>query len=711
MKIMKKLFTYLFYLFTVFVTGCNPHSQLDLSRIDPGQYDSTWYNHTPLRFIQTNLNETDAAMDIDAYMQSLVDASASMVVFNVGGIEAFYDTKLPFHHKSPYLTNDRDLVWEIIKKCHEKGIKFIARFDMSKVNESIATQKPEWLYVGTDGNNVNYNGEVHTCLNGGYQQEYVFEILREAIAKYPFDAIFFNMGGYQTSDYSQVNHGLCQCRNCKKRFHDLTGLNLPVKPDMSDPAYRKYREFQSITSDELDQRVRSFIKSLNPNLVFQHRVGEILRSESGTSYTSAIDWNYHATENVKRTLNSFKNQTPNDTYNYLMGMDYRHTATSPNIGRIFIAEQMLNGAGPGIYLMGRIETQLDRAFLPTLNEMFGFHKKNEKLFTNVQSLARVGLIMGSGREFRGIMKLLIEEHVMYDLIQPGAVENEELPGKLEDYDALILGNVTNMDENFISLIDNYVKNGGQLLVTGFPGIDIDFGENKNKIRLQSLGEISEVEVFSQPRSTYLKITGNDRLELGIKELEDFDVIMMNSRFLKCKTQGNTKNYLRLVPNTMHGPPEKCYFTEKDVTDFPGIIANEFGNGKTVFIPWLIGAQYEWKGNNGQRALFNAALNSLLKIQSTLSTDASPLIEVTHLGNRNGAFEWIGMINHSGQIGNIFREPIPIYNTNMKLKPVKPVKNIYMMRSQEPLRFKESEGWIEFTVPKLVDYEMILCLYE
>jgi hypothetical protein len=268
-----------------------------------------------------------------------------------------------------------------------------------------------------------------------------------------------------------------------------------------------------------------------------------------------------------------------------------------------------------------------------------------------------------------------------------------------------------LDDNFISLIDNYVKNGGKLLVTGFPGFDTDDGGMVNKIGLQSLGVISDLEVFSQPRSTYLKVMENDKIQLGQNELKDFDVIMMNSRFLKCKTSGNAKNYLRLIPNTMHGPPEKCYFTEKDVTEFPGIIANDYGNGITVFIPWLIGSQYEWKGNNGQRALFNAVLNNLLKIQNHLVTDASPLIEMTHLGNRNGSFEWVGMINHSGQIGDVFREPIPIYNTSIKLKPIKPVKNIYLMRSQKTLKFKNIDGWIECAVPQLDDYEMILCLYK
>ena len=162
---MKSLLCISLGLLATLMISCNQAGQPDLSGIDPGQYDTTWYNHTPLRFIQTNLNETDADMDVDEYVQSLLDVSATMVVFNVGGIRAMYPTQLPFHYKSPFLKGD--LVGEALTKLHENGIRFIARFDISEIHESIAAQKPEWLYVGTDGKNVNYNGEVHVCLNGG----------------------------------------------------------------------------------------------------------------------------------------------------------------------------------------------------------------------------------------------------------------------------------------------------------------------------------------------------------------------------------------------------------------------------------------------------------------------------------------------------------------------------------------------------------------
>jgi hypothetical protein len=706
---MKKLFSISIGCLALLLTSCKSNVKSDLDRIDPGRYDSTWFNHTPLRFVQTNLSEIDATMDVDVYVKSLVDISASFVIFNVGGITANYPTKLPFHYRNPYLKGD--LTGEVVKKLHENGIKVIGRFDFSKVDESIAGKKPEWLYVGTDGKNVNYYGKVHTCVNGGYQQEYGFGILKEAINAYPLDAIFFNMGGYQTSDYSQVDHGICQCESCKRRFRDSTGFSVPVKPDINDPVYRRYRDFQRSTSEDLFKRIKDFTKDLNPNLVLVHEVGELIRSESGTSFTSGRDWNYHATENVKRVQGSYKDKTPNDSYNYLMGMDLRHTATSTNIGKIYMAEQMMNGASPGIYFMGRVENQYDRVFLPTLKELFTFHRTNEKLFTNVQSLGKIGLIMGSTQEYRGIMKLLIEEHIMFDLIRQSSLGSAVAPHNLEYYDAIILANVSDMDDKSISLIDNYVKNGGKLLATGFPGINDGIGNPLNVIRLQSLGVLPDYEMFPRTQSTYLKVSDNDRAALGQNEFKDFTLIMMNSDFLKCKISGSAESYLKLLPHTRQGPPERVFFSDSDVTDFPGIVANSFGKGKAVLIPWQIGSQYSWKGNNAHRALFIASMQNLLKVENPLVTNASPLIEMTHIGNRNRAFEWVGMINHSGQLGDVFREPVPIHNTNIRFRPVKPVKEIKLMRSGEGLKFTQNEGWVECIVPKIDDFEMMLCLYK
>lgn len=718
---MKKFSSFLIICVVIFVASCHSakHSSksivhsgvVDLSSIDPGRYDTTWWNRAPYRLVQTNLREIDASMDVDAYVQSMVDASANIVLINVGGIVANYPTKLPYHFRNTYMKGD--LVGDLIKGLHSKGIKVIGRFDFSKINETLAAKKPEWLYVSTAGKNVNYNGQVHACINGGYQQEYSMEILKEAITTYPLDGIFFNMIGYTTSDYSGVNYGVCQCENCKKRFHDSTGYTLPVKADMNDPVYREYNAFKKTTADKLFKQIGNHIKALNPKLMINTyaEVGvDMIASESGAELTPEYEWNYSATDNVKRVLGSYKDRSPGNLLIYFQAIGYRHVGTSPNMAKVWMLENMLHGAPLGFVVVGTLVNYEDRIFIPTLNNLYGFHKTNEKLFTNVQAVNKIALIRGSRDEYEGIIKLLSEEHIMYDIIEPSAIGTDRIPRKLEEYEALILGDVSNMDDRLISTIDTYVKNGGKILSTGFTSTKDLLGKPMNSIRLQSLGVIPTYETFQRAKSTYLKVSDNDKASLGQSEFKDFSIMMMYSDFMKCKPTGNALGYMKFLPATRFGPPEKAYYTQENITDFPGVISNTYGKGKSVFIPWELGSQYHFKGHYMHRALFVSALQNLLNVERTVVTDASPLIEMTHLANRNGAFEWLGMINHSGQIGGSLREPVTIYNTNIRFKPTKPIIALKLMRSGITLPFKQADGWVECTIPQLNDFEMLLCQY-
>ncbi len=707
---MKKDF--LAFLLIICCSRLAAQSLVNLSSVDPGRYDTTWWNRQPYRLVQTNLREIDALMNVDDYIQSMVDAHASIVLINVGGIVGNYPTKLPFHFRNTYMKGD--LVGDLVKGLHAKGIRVIGRFDFSKINETLAAKKPEWLYVSTEGKNVNYNGQVHTCINGGYQQEYSKEILQEAITNYPLDGIFFNMVGYQTTDYSGNNYGICQCENCKKRFHDSTGHTLPVKADMNDPVYRQYNDFKKTTADQLFREIQHHIKTLNPKLMINTYADagvDMIASESGADLSPSYEWNYSATDNVKRVLGSFKDRSPGNLLIYFQAIGYRHVGTSPNMAKVWMLENMLHGAPLGFVVVGTLVNYEDRIFIPTLNRLYGFHKNYEKLFTNVQAVNKVALIRGTRDEYEGIIKLLSEEHIMYDIIEPSAIGTERLPRKLQDYEALILGDVEDMDERLLTAIDGYVKAGGKILATGFTSTRDLLGTPLNKIRLQSLGVEPAFDRFKRTQSTYLKIAATDKTALGQNEFRDFSIMMLYSDFLKCKPAASAQGYMKFLPATRFGPPEKSYYTEENIQDFPGVITNSFGTGRSVFIPWELGAQYQLKGHYMHRTLFVAALKKLLQVDQPLETNASPLIEMTHLANRNGAFEWIGMINQSGQIGASLREPTPILNTKIRFRPVKPVKELKMMTSGKPLPFKQQNGWVECTVPVLNDYEMLLFLYQ
>lgn len=694
-----------FSLILVMVPFCVP------AQPDAGRYDDTWWNRAPYRLVQTNLREIDATMDADAYVRSVVDASANVVLLNVGGIVANYPTKLPYHYRNPFMKED--LVGTLIQKLHEKGIRVIGRFDFSKLNETLAARKPEWLYVSAAGKTVNYNGQVHTCINGGYQQEYSKEILQEALSSYPLDGVFFNMVGYTTSDYSGNYHGICQCANCRKRFYDSTGHALPVRVDVNDPVFRQYDAFKRSTADRLFRDIQQHIKRVAPRAMintYAEAGVDMIASESSASVSDELEWNYSATDNVKRVLDSYRDRAPGNLLIYFQDIAFRHVGTSPNLARVWMLENMLHGAPLGFVVIGTLLNYEDRIFIPQLHDLYGFHKRHEPLFTNLESVARVALIRGTGDEYRGMIKLLTEEHVLYDILEPSVVGTDRTPRKLKDYDVLILANVEIMSDRLLAVLDEYVKSGGRILATGATSTRDGSGKPLNRIGLQALGVDPEYELFKQAKSTYLKVSPNDKAALGEQEFKDFSIMMMYSDFLQCIPIDGAKGLLKLLPATMFGPPEKCYFLDEEVTDIPGLIINTHGKGKSVFIPWRVGAQYYRKGNYMHRALVTGALQNILGVQKSVVTNASPLIEMSHMSNRKGAFEWIGMINHSGQIGGSYREPVPVRNITLRFRPQKPVKAINLMRSATTIPFTENNGWVECVVPTVEDFEMVVAAY-
>ena len=161
---------------------------------------SKWWMEKPMRMIQTNLREIDAGLDVEALIESLVDFSADVLLFNVGGIVANYPSKYEYHYKNPFM--EGDLTGRVLSRVHQEGIKFIARFDFSKINEECCKNHPEWLYRSPSGGFVNYNGQMHACVTGAYQQECSIKILEEVIDNYDIDGVFFNMPGFITYDYS-----------------------------------------------------------------------------------------------------------------------------------------------------------------------------------------------------------------------------------------------------------------------------------------------------------------------------------------------------------------------------------------------------------------------------------------------------------------------------------------------------------------------------
>lgn len=215
-----------------------------------------WWKDRAWRIVQTNLREIDMAdMNAEQYVRELQEFNANTVIINTGGIAASYESNIPFHTRNRYLTGDS--LKTVINACKEAGIRVISRVDFSKVRAPLYEQHPEWAYVSPKGEIIDYHGLIHMCFNSDYQQKIALDIIREIIRDINPDGLFLNMGGYSVAlDYTKGYQGICQCENCRERFHDLFGLELPKEDDPDDPIYQKYKEFQNITVNEYHKNIK-----------------------------------------------------------------------------------------------------------------------------------------------------------------------------------------------------------------------------------------------------------------------------------------------------------------------------------------------------------------------------------------------------------------------------------------------------------------------
>ena len=161
-----------------------------------------WWIREPIRWVQTNLRQTDAGLDAARLAEQLADMHANVLLMGMGGIVAYYPTDVEFHYPSPaFRPGATCLAMCCGKRTHATSAWWAASIS-AKLCKAVFDAHPEWFFRQANGEPVIYNGLYSTCINGGYYRVQAMKILTEALEKYNVDGLFFNMFGNQSRDYS-----------------------------------------------------------------------------------------------------------------------------------------------------------------------------------------------------------------------------------------------------------------------------------------------------------------------------------------------------------------------------------------------------------------------------------------------------------------------------------------------------------------------------
>src|SRR3989337_643539 len=335
-----------------------------------------WWKRNNLRVMQTNLPAYEAGLNADSLVAHLVRFSANTLIINAGGIMAFYPTKLKYHYTNPYMK--ANMLKDVIQKCHDHDIKVITRFDFSRAHENIFKAHPDWFYISPKGERIINNEMYVVSIDAPYEQKVLFEIIEEVINSFPIDGIFINMPGYQTrNSYEGIYHGIDQNEFSKKRFAEYSGgMTLPTEEDLDDPLFRKYQEFKEYSVDDLMKRLNVLVKAKTNHIAictYGDRYIDIIRHESQTN--SLPYWPYMSSDNVNNAKNSYPDHIISNASIQQISFQSRYNAIEPEETVIRLYENIANGSGLDMSLMGDFqEYEVERSY-DVWKNVYGHHKK------------------------------------------------------------------------------------------------------------------------------------------------------------------------------------------------------------------------------------------------------------------------------------------------------------------------------------------------
>ena len=660
-----------------------------------------WWETTPWREIQMNLREIDM-IDIRAaqIVADLQAFKATVFMINTAGIIASYPTALPFHFQSPYLQGDS--LAQIIDACHAANIRVVARTDFSKVRRPIYEQHPDWAYNSPAGQIIDYHGDIAVCLNGGYQQEFMFQIIEELLSKLPFDGIFFNMSGYQTRDYSGNYYGPCHCLNCRRLFKAQSGLALPVKEEMDDPLYRQYTVFKNQTLAAHRAKLYHFISDRWPHVAIAslREFGRgFIRQESNTAIDRPLPhWQYSGSDNTKWATSSYPSMIASNTTVDFIDFPYRHVAVSPHQQQLRLAQALANGGALDYYLIGRLDNHEDRSGFAPVKTMFHYHAAHEASYGQLTSLATIGLLNGAQAnqgEFRGWFRFLTENHFLFDTLMDEVAL--ELPW--DKYQAIILPDFQPLSDALAARLDQFVMDGGVLVATGRSGFRHETYAPRPQPVLQSLGITHVQTVRTDMRSSYFKVDD----KRNFPRFADTDLIYSGDLYIYATYTDAAKAHLQLIPPHAFGPPERCYYTQ--VTDWPGFVDHAYGQGKAIYLPWLPGALFHRQGYPNTTEFVADLLEQVAGL-APVEGNLAPMVEVTHFASRSGDFALVHLVNGSGHFGNSFFAPVPMTELEVIISHDREPASVKSLVYDHHYNYTWQAGQLTIRIPKLELFDAI-----
>ncbi len=670
-----------------------------------------WWQRNNLRLMQNNLPAYEARLNVDSLIEDLQRFSVNTLIINGGGIMAFYPTQLDFQYTNPYL--QENMLKEVIEKCHALDIRVITRFDFSRFHQSIFEKHPDWTYISANGDRIINDDMYMAAINAPYVQEKSIQIVEEVIDNYDIDGIFINMPGYHTGNaYEGTHFGVDQNPYDQQRFKAFSkGMELPKEDSREEPSFARYQEFKAYTVDDWMQRMHQAVKSKNPDIAictYMDEYVDIIRHETQTN--SLPYWPYLASDNVNNTLHSYPNHIVSNASIQQISFQSRYNAIEPEETVIRLYENIANGSGLDMSMMGDFRNYEDERNYDAWETLYAFHKKYEPYFGKYTSPAEICVISPGNwphgeeaQEYRGIQLMLKEAHLPYDIIDGSQIEKQA--DQISRYKLLILPQIVEVSDAAKQVLRQACDNGTAIMAT-------NQSLSEDEAYLHELFGAKVVNkdhdgagYYLQPadKNLFKRFAGQSLLfwkfNLGLYDFADAD-----------------QTALPIFTPGRPGPPEKIGGHEP--SGYYAVGMKTHGRGTAALIPINVGRLYFIHGYEQHKNIVLDIIDRLFPAAHDLiQTNAHERVEVVlqnytenipaNVGNDTPDGMMLHLVNITGYSGNTYFSPLPVRNIDFRIRCENKPSAVYSMQQEKSIPFAWNNGYLNLTLDELNAFDGLI----
>jgi hypothetical protein len=252
-------------------------------------------------------------------------------------------------------------------------------------------------------------------------------------------------------------------------------------------------------------------------------------------------------------------------------------------------------------------------------------------------------------------------------------------------------------------LNAFVDRGGSLLATFETSLYTERNQRRDNFGLADVFGIRKTgDLIGTTGNAYLA-----RIEKSHPILEGF----VNTSWIpgaenRVPVASVSNPVLTVVPGFVAYPPELSYPTRPH-TDEPAVVMSEKGSSRLLWFPGDIERTMWQSGHTDLARLLRNSIRWVAGANQPVKIDGDGVIEAfaweTQPGFAIHILNYTNPAMHRGWIREFF--PIGEQRVQMRLPAGKAASRVELLRAESSIPFKLSGDMIDFTIPKIVDYEV------